>query len=75
MKRGDTAAATHAQEKAAPLHMKIVAELGVPGVKAALDEIGLKGGPLRSPLVALGPAERGEVAGLIQAAQLQPLSR
>ena len=70
MKRGDTAAATHAQERVAPLHMKIVAELGVAGVKAALDEVGLKGGPLRSPLVALGPTERVEVAGLIKAAQL-----
>jgi 4-hydroxy-2-oxoglutarate aldolase len=74
MKRGDTAAATRAQERIAPLHMKIVAELGVPGVKAALDEVGLKGGPLRSPLAALGPAERAEVAGMIQAAQLQPLA-
>jgi 4-hydroxy-2-oxoglutarate aldolase len=75
MKRGDTAAATHAQEKVAPLHMKIVAELGVPGVKAALDEIGLRGGALRSPLVSLGPTERSEVAGMIKAAQLQPLAR
>jgi 4-hydroxy-2-oxoglutarate aldolase len=75
MKRGDTAAATHAQEKVAPLHMKIVAELGVPGVKAAMDEVGLKGGPLRSPLVALGPAERAEVSGMIKAAQLQALAR
>lgn len=75
MKRGDTAAATHAQEKVAPLHMKIVAEMGVPGVKAAMDEIGLKGGPLRSPLVALGPTERAEVAGMIKAAQLQAAAR
>jgi 4-hydroxy-2-oxoglutarate aldolase len=75
MKRGDTAAATHVQDKLAPLHMKIVAELGVPGVKAALDEIGLKGGPLRSPLVPISAADRAEVAGLIKAAELQPLAR
>jgi 4-hydroxy-2-oxoglutarate aldolase len=75
MKRGDTAAATHAQEKLSPLHMRIVAELGVPGVKAALDAVGLKGGALRSPLMALGGVERGEVAGLIAAAELQPLAR
>jgi 4-hydroxy-2-oxoglutarate aldolase len=74
MKRGDSAAATHAQEKLAPLHMKIVAELAVAGVKAALDEVGLKGGALRLPLTALGPTERAEVAGLIRAAQLQPLA-
>lgn len=75
MKRGDTAAATHVQETLAPLHMRIVAELGVPGVKAALDVVGLKGGALRSPLMALGAADRGEVAGLIAAAELQPLAR
>jgi 4-hydroxy-2-oxoglutarate aldolase len=70
MKRGDVAAATHAQEKLSPLHMRIVSELGVAGVKAALDAVGLKGGPLRSPLQALGPAERAEIAGLIRAAEL-----
>lgn len=70
MKRGDVAAATHAQERIAPLHMKIVAELAVAGVKAALDATGLKGGALRSPLQALNPAARAEVTGLIKAAQL-----
>ena len=70
MKRGDTAAATHAQDRLAPLHMRIVAELGVPGVKAALDAVGLKGGPLRSPLLALAATERAEVAALLKAAEL-----
>ena len=75
MKRGDAAAATHTQEKLAPLHMKIVAELGVAGVKAAMDAVGLKGGALRPPLQSLAPTERAEVAGLIKAAELQPLAR
>jgi 4-hydroxy-2-oxoglutarate aldolase len=70
MKRGDVAAATHAQEKLSPLHMRIVSELGVAGVKAALDAVGLRGGPLRSPLQALGPTERAEIAGLIRSAEL-----
>jgi 4-hydroxy-2-oxoglutarate aldolase len=70
MKRGDTAAAGHAQEKLSPLHMKIVAELGVAGVKSALDAIGLRGGALRAPLMALDPSQRGEVAALIKAAEL-----
>jgi 4-hydroxy-2-oxoglutarate aldolase len=74
MKRGDAAAATHAQERVSPLHMRIVAELGVPGVKAALDQVGLKGGSPRSPLQALTAVDRAEVAGLIKAAQLQPLA-
>lgn len=70
MKRGDAAAATYAQERLAPLHMKIVAELAVAGVKAALDSIGLKGGPLRSPLQALGATERAEIASLLRTADL-----
>lgn len=74
MKRGDAAAAAHAQDKIAPLHMKIVAELGVAGVKAALDTVGLKGGALRPPLAALGATERAEVAGMIKAAELQSLA-
>ena len=73
-KRGDAAAATYAQERLAPLHMKVVSELAVAGVKAALDVIGLKGGPLRSPLQPLNAVERAEVAGLIKAAELQPLA-
>jgi 4-hydroxy-2-oxoglutarate aldolase len=75
MKRGDTAAATEAQEKVAPLHMKIVADMGVAGVKAALDAIGLTGGALRPPLAALSANDRAEVAGLIASAQLQPAAR
>lgn len=70
MKRGDVAAATPAQERLTPLHTKIVAEMGVAGVKAAVDAIGLRGGPLRAPLAALGPAERREVESLLRSASL-----
>lgn len=70
MKRGDSAAATPAQERLTPLHTRIVAELGVAGVKAALDAIGLHGGPLRSPLQALGPVERREISTLLKTAEL-----
>jgi 4-hydroxy-2-oxoglutarate aldolase len=69
-RRGDQATASAAQERLAPLHMKIVAEFGVAGVKAALDAIGLKGGALRSPLAMLGAAERTEVAALLKSAAL-----
>jgi dihydrodipicolinate synthase/N-acetylneuraminate lyase len=69
-RRGDATAAAAAQERLAPLHMKIVAELGVAGVKAALDSIGLTGGALRSPLQALGTTERTEVAALLKSAAL-----
>ena len=40
-RRGDMAAADAAQAKLTPLGAKIVGELGVPGVKAAMDRVGL----------------------------------
>ncbi|HXT16255.1 MAG TPA: dihydrodipicolinate synthase family protein [Gemmatimonadaceae bacterium] len=66
VKRGDAAAATAAQSRLTPLGAKIVGELGVAGVKAAMDRVGLSGGPVRSPLVSLD-AEQGEIVeGLLK---------
>ena len=59
-----------AQARLAPLAARIVGEMGVPGVKAALDCIGRFGGPVRSPLLALSEADRSEVAGLLRVAEL-----
>jgi 4-hydroxy-2-oxoglutarate aldolase len=53
--------AARIQAVAAPLHRAVVAQFGVPGVKAALDFLGLAGGPPRSPLRALGATERAMV--------------
>jgi 4-hydroxy-2-oxoglutarate aldolase len=69
-KRSDLSTAQFAQERLAPLHARIVAELGVAGVKAALDAVKLTGGPTRSPLLPLGSAERREIATLLQTAEL-----
>jgi 4-hydroxy-2-oxoglutarate aldolase len=70
MRRSDAASATVAQERLSPLHTRIVAELGVPGVKAALDAVGLHGGSPRSPLMPAGKAERDEIATLLKSAEL-----
>jgi 4-hydroxy-2-oxoglutarate aldolase len=59
-RRGDMAAAEAAQARLTPLGAKIVGELGVPGVKAALERVGLCGGPMRSPLQSLD--EKGTAA-------------
>jgi 4-hydroxy-2-oxoglutarate aldolase len=67
---GDTARADRAQERLTPPSAKIVGEMGVPGVKAALDFVGLNGGPVRSPLTPLGAAELTQVAELLRAAEL-----
>ena len=64
-KRGDHTAADAVQATLKPLAAVIVAELGVPGVKAALDAVGLAGGPVRSPLLDLDAAARSRVSGLL----------
>jgi 4-hydroxy-2-oxoglutarate aldolase len=65
---GEREGAARIQAVAAPLHRAIVARFGVPGVKAALDLLGLAGGSPRSPLQALGAAERAMVAEAMNAA-------
>lgn len=62
--------ADQAQQRLTPLGGRIVGEMGVPGVKAAMDHVGLRGGPVRPPLLPLGSAETAEVAQLLRAAEL-----
>jgi len=68
--RGDAASAGRTQEVLQPLAKTIVASFGVAGIKAALDAVGLHGGALRAPLLALRAAEREQVVGLLRAAEL-----
>ena len=68
--RGDESAATAAQSRLAPLGSKIVGDLGVPGVKAAMDQVGLGGGPVRAPLTVLNEEQLAAVAQLMQSAEL-----
>src|SRR4051812_38498330 len=65
-RKGDMAAADAAQAKLTPLGAKIVGELGVPGVKAALDRIGLSGGPMRMPLQPLDEKQAAVVDELLR---------
>jgi 4-hydroxy-2-oxoglutarate aldolase len=66
MRRGDVASADAAQARFTPLGAKIVGELGVAGVKAAMDRVGLVGGPVRSPLVPLSPEQAAVVDELMR---------
>jgi 4-hydroxy-2-oxoglutarate aldolase len=70
VRRGDDASATAAQARFTPMGAKIVGELGVPGVKAAMDRVGLVGGPVRSPLLPLNDAQRDTVNQLLESAEL-----
>ena len=64
---GDRAAAGAAQERLTPINKLVVGELGVPGVKAALDVVGRAGGPVRPPLANLGASDRDRIATTLKA--------
>jgi 4-hydroxy-2-oxoglutarate aldolase len=63
--KGDASAAAEAQATMKPLAVTIVAELGVPGVKTACDVAGLRGGPVRRPLIDLDEAAEQRVRDLL----------
>src|SRR5690606_1464393 len=71
---GDRDRAMSAQDRLVPLARTIVAELGVAGVKAAIDTIGLPGGPVRAPLLPLPDEQRARVRELLRAAELEPVA-
>ncbi len=64
---GDKARAKALQDRIGPLDKQIVGALGPAGIKAAMDAVGLHGGPPRAPLAPLGPADRERVARLVVA--------
>jgi 4-hydroxy-2-oxoglutarate aldolase len=66
--RSDTAAATAAQAALTPLAAKIVGEFGIAGVKAAMDRVGMHGGPVRSPLLPLDTQQNEVVDELLRSA-------
>ncbi|MDH3289548.1 MAG: dihydrodipicolinate synthase family protein [Gemmatimonadota bacterium] len=68
--RGDRAASGAAQERVAPLHRVIVGELGVPGIKLAMDVVGLFGGSPRPPIPPLGDKDRRRIVDLLREAEL-----
>jgi len=70
MASGNDAAAEPAQTRLTPLSNRIVGDLGVPGVKAALDQVGLKGGPVRAPLLPVGGNELAQITELLRTAEL-----
>ncbi|HUX33286.1 MAG TPA: dihydrodipicolinate synthase family protein [Gemmatimonadaceae bacterium] len=65
MSADDATAAAVAQAGLEPLAAAIVGGLGVAGVKAALDAVGLHGGPVRSPLRPLRKADLARVRSLL----------
>jgi 4-hydroxy-2-oxoglutarate aldolase len=67
---GRSAEAGRLQERIGPLHKRVIAAIGVPGVKHGLDLLGLTGGPPRAPLLPANERERERVAGALERAGL-----
>jgi dihydrodipicolinate synthase/N-acetylneuraminate lyase len=65
---GEAAVADAAQARLTPLAVEIVAKLGIAGVKAAYDAVGLTGGHVRGPLTDLPAAEVARVGQLLREA-------
>ncbi len=51
-------------------NMAVTAKWGVPGLKAAMDEVGYFGGLPRSPLQPLPEADRAKLRAILQQAEL-----
>ena len=71
-REGDDAAAAAAQARLGPLSARVVGGLGVAGVKAALDVVGLRGGPVRAPLRPLTGSPLVALRELVESAEPAP---
>ncbi len=65
-KRGDFEKARELQLRLVRLNGAVTNRWSVPGLKAALDEIGYYGGPPRPPLLPLGAADRAAMREILQ---------
>lgn len=65
MQRGKPNEALELQARLTPLALQIVGKMGVAGVKAAMDAVGLRGGVTRLPLLPLGAIDAERVRQLL----------
>ncbi len=65
MQQGKPNEAVELQSRLTPLALQIVGKMGVAGVKAAMDAVGLRGGVTRLPLLPLGAIEAERVRALL----------
>ena len=69
---GDHAKAKELQKRLAPLSHAVTAQFGVPGLKAAMEMIGLAGGDPRAPLMRVSAADRDEIRTVMRETGLFP---
>jgi dihydrodipicolinate synthase/N-acetylneuraminate lyase len=65
LKDGDNALAREKQERVELAAQRVVSELGVPGVKYAMDLNGYFGGPSRLPFLPLSGGQKAEIEKLM----------
>lgn len=66
--RGDLHTSRELQLRLVRLNDAVTSRWSVPGLKAALDQVGYYGGPPRPPLLPLGDAERETLQGILRQA-------
>jgi len=66
--KGDLRKAREIQLRLIPANGAVTARFGVPGLKAALDLIGMYGGPVRPPLLPLEEKQKNELEGILREA-------
>ncbi len=69
---GDLVTARRLQAALLEPNLAVTSRFGVAGLKAALDRIGLYGGPVRSPLLPLTEDDKAAVAEVLRQAELLP---
>jgi 4-hydroxy-2-oxoglutarate aldolase len=69
---GDMSKAREIQLRMIRPNHAVTVKWGVPGLKAALDELGYYGGAPRAPLLPLGESERAQLRETLREAQLLP---
>jgi 4-hydroxy-2-oxoglutarate aldolase len=60
------------QQRLVPIATEIGGAMGPAGIKAAMDMVGLSGGPPRSPLLAASEAERAKIRAVLTEAGVLP---
>jgi 4-hydroxy-2-oxoglutarate aldolase len=66
--KGDLKRARDIQLRLIPANAAVTSKFGIPGLKAAMDLIGMYGGPVRPPLLPLEQPEKDELEGILRVA-------
>lgn len=70
---GDTEKARDLQIRMIPVNSAVTARWGVPGLKAAMDMLGLYGGPVRMPLLQVSEKIKAEIEKILENAELKKI--